>query len=188
MRKQYTNQLTLAILLCSSAAFAQNELKGKITDAITGISLGAISIFIPDLNRGGITDTSGNFKIEHLPSGQYSVLASAVGFSSQIFSVSINLITVKNLSFQHSSASLKAVVVTGVLNAQDNRNVPFPVSTFSHQDLMEESYTNVIDAISKIPGVSAITDGQSIAKPVIRGMGYNRVVTIDNGMLTSGVW
>jgi iron complex outermembrane receptor protein len=42
---------------------------------------------------------------------------------------------------------------------------------------------NVIDAISKVPGVSAISDGQSISKPVIRGLGYNRVVTVNDGVI-----
>ena len=47
---------------------------------------------------------------------------------------------------------------------------------------MQNSSTNVIDAITKVPGVSAITDGQSISKPVIRGLGYNRVLTINDGV------
>jgi iron complex outermembrane receptor protein len=49
-------------------------------------------------------------------------------------------------------------------------------------DLLQNSSTNVIDAITKAPGVSAITDGQSISKPVIRGLGYNRVLTVNDGV------
>ena len=40
----------------------------------------------------------------------------------------------------------------------------------------------MIDAITKTPGVSAMTDGQSITKPVIRGLGYNRVLTVNDGV------
>ena len=46
----------------------------------------------------------------------------------------------------------------------------------------QHSSTNVIDAIATTPGVSAITDGQSIGKPIIRGLGYNRVLTINDGV------
>ncbi len=37
-----------------------------------------------------------------------------------------------------------------------------------------------------MPGVSGITDGQSISKPVIRGLGYNRVVTVNDGVPQEG--
>jgi iron complex outermembrane recepter protein len=186
MEKKYLFQIVLTFFLLPVFVSAQNELRGKVTEANTGVVLDRISVFIPDLNRGDISDSAGTFRISNLPSGQYTVIASAIGFSSEIFSVTINQTTTKDFSLRHSSAELKAVVVTGVLSAQDNNNVPFPVSTFSHQDLLQESYTNVIDAISKIPGVSAITDGQSISKPVIRGMGYNRVVTVADGVSQQG--
>jgi iron complex outermembrane recepter protein len=178
--------ILLGIVLLPEMMVAQNELLGKVTEAGTRNPINGISVFIPDLNRGAISDSAGNFRIVNLPSGQYLVFASAIGFSSQIFYVAFDHVTVKDFSLTHSSAELKAVVVTGLLSAQDNSNVPFPVSTFSHQDLLQESYTNVIDAISKIPGVSAITDGQSISKPVVRGMGYNRVVTVADGVSQQG--
>ena len=186
MKKKYFCQFLLTFFLLPFFVSAQNEVRGKVTDAVTGLALNRISVFIPDLNRGDISDSTGSFRISNLPSGRYAVIASAIGYSSQIFSVAVSGFTIKDFSLKHSMAELKAVIVTGVISAQDNNNVPFPVSTFSHQDLLQESYTNVIDAISKIPGVSAITDGQSISKPVIRGMGYNRVVTVADGVSQQG--
>jgi iron complex outermembrane receptor protein len=75
------------------------------------------------------------------------------------------------------------VVVTGNSLAQSATQTPQPTSEVSNEYLAENSATNVIDAISKAPGVSGITDGQSISKPVIRGLGYNRVLTVNDGVV-----
>ena len=46
--------------------------------------------------------------------------------------------------------------------------------------------TNIIDAIARQPGVAQITTGSGISKPVIRGLGYNRVVVVDDGIRQEG--
>src|SRR6202012_4958924 len=64
----------------------------------------------------------------------------------------------------------------------DKQKTPVAVTGVSHDYLLQNSSTNVIDAIAKTPGVSAMKDGQSISKPFIRGLGYNRVLTINDGV------
>jgi iron complex outermembrane receptor protein len=46
--------------------------------------------------------------------------------------------------------------------------------------------SNLIDALSKVPGVSQISTGPAISKPVIRGLGYNRVVVMNDGIRQEG--
>jgi iron complex outermembrane receptor protein len=52
--------------------------------------------------------------------------------------------------------------------------------------MLQNSSTNIIDALSKVPGVSQITTGAGISKPVIRGLGYNRVVVVSDGIRQEG--
>ena len=44
----------------------------------------------------------------------------------------------------------------------------------------------LIDAISRQPGVSQVSTGPAVSKPVIRGLGYNRVVVINDGVRQEG--
>ena len=44
----------------------------------------------------------------------------------------------------------------------------------------------MIDALSAQPGVSQITTGGGISKPVIRGLGFNRVVVVNDGVRQEG--
>jgi iron complex outermembrane recepter protein len=46
--------------------------------------------------------------------------------------------------------------------------------------------TNLIDAISDVPGLAEITTGGDVSKPVIRGLSYNHVVTLNEGVRQEG--
>jgi iron complex outermembrane receptor protein len=54
------------------------------------------------------------------------------------------------------------------------------------QELTKITATNLIDAISRKPGVSQISTGPAISKPIIRGLGYNRVIVMNDGVRQEG--
>jgi len=54
------------------------------------------------------------------------------------------------------------------------------------KDLQQNLNTNIIDAISKLPGVSAVTTGPNVSKPFIHGLGFNRVLTLFDGVRQEG--
>ena len=86
--------------------------------------------------------------------------------------------------FQH--LELNEIVVTGLTGETRLSHSPAPVSLISNRDLQSTAATNLIDAIAKQPGVAQITTGSGISKPVIRGLGYNRIVTISDGVRQEG--
>ena len=45
---------------------------------------------------------------------------------------------------------------------------------------------NVIDEVANLPGISAVTTGPNISKPYIHGLGYNRVITLEDGIRQEG--
>ena len=81
---------------------------------------------------------------------------------------------------------LNELTVTGVTGDTKLKHVTAPVSIVSPQVLRATASTNVIDAISRQPGVSQLTTGGSISKPIIRGLGYNRVVVMSEGVRQEG--
>ena len=81
---------------------------------------------------------------------------------------------------------LNELTVTGVTGDTKLKHVTAPVSIVSPQVLRTTASTNVIDAISHQPGVSQLTTGGSISKPIIRGLGYNRVVVMSDGVRQEG--
>ena len=86
--------------------------------------------------------------------------------------------------FRH--LQLNELTVTGVTGDTKLKHATAPVSIVSPKVLQATASTNTIDAIAHQPGVSQLTTGGSISKPIIRGLGYNRVVVMSEGVRQEG--
>ncbi|MBS1607171.1 MAG: TonB-dependent receptor [Bacteroidetes bacterium] len=83
--------------------------------------------------------------------------------------------------------SLRSITVTGVRGAVLLRETPIAITTVSEKKLTCTIEPNIIDAlIQHVPGLSAVKTGPNISKPVIRGLGYNRVLTLYDGIRQEG--
>ena len=89
-----------------------------------------------------------------------------------------------DLFFRH--LELNEVVVTGLSGDTKVKEMPSPVSVIRPADLAARASTNIIGSIASEPGISEITTGGGISKPVIRGMGYNRVIVVNDGVRQEG--
>jgi iron complex outermembrane receptor protein len=166
---------------------AKGSLHGNIYDAKTGKILAGAYIFLHDIKISVASDANGNYVINNIPSGKYLVEVSYVGYASIIETVDVADNTIKNFSLKESAVEQEAVTVTGVASATKTKQSPQPVSVVKKSDLLQTSSSNIIDALSKlVPGVSGLSTGQAISKPVIRGLGYNRVVTVHDGIRQEG--
>jgi iron complex outermembrane receptor protein len=77
-------------------------------------------------------------------------------------------------------------MVTGALGDMKIKETPMPVMMLQAKELHQLPSTNLIDAIAKQPGMSQITTGGAISKPIIRGLGYNRIVVVNDGIRQEG--
>ena len=89
-----------------------------------------------------------------------------------------------DIFFRH--LQLNELTVTGVTGDTKLKHATAPVSIVSPKVLRATASTNIIDAIAHQPGVSQLTTGSSISKPIIRGLGYNRVVVMSEGVRQEG--
>ncbi len=174
--------LFIAFLFAGLTTFAQNVLTGKIIDTANNGGLPGAVIYIADLKQAAQTDASGNYTMSNLPSGTFLVEVQMLGYTDRAVAVKIEGTTTFNVALSESEVEEHEVVVTGTSGATSLQHTPQAITEVTKDYLNENSSTNVIDAIAQTPGVSAMTDGQSIAKPVIRGLGYNRVLTINDGV------
>lgn len=86
--------------------------------------------------------------------------------------------------FRH--LKLNEVTVTGVTGDTKLKNSTAPISIISGKELRQTTSTNIIDAIAHQPGVAQITTGSGISKPIIRGLGYNRIIVMNEGVRQEG--
>jgi len=159
---------------------------GKITDAKTGEPLSGTSIFFPDLKLGVYADNSGRFQFTEVPTGHHLIEVSHIGYTSIIEHIDIDKNTEKDFALQPSILENQGVIVTGVSNATNIKKTPVPVTALRRAELLQSSGTNIIDVLAKKPGVSQLGTGPAISKPIIRGLGYNRVLVVNEGVRQEG--
>ena len=168
--------------LVFNSAFSQNVLSGKITDNTSHNALNGASVYIPDLKLGAVTDANGKYSIKDVPHGTYLVVASFLGYASQTKEINIKETATADFVLGQSAVELKGIIVTGVSSATEQQSNPIPANIVTNKEMLQNSSTNIINAIANSPGVSEMTLGPNISKPFIRGLGYNRVVIVNDGI------
>jgi len=184
MIKNHLNKIiTFIILFLSLKSFAQNELSGKILDKKTHAAIIDAEIYIQDLKIGTVSSSEGAYSLKNLPEGTYLVAVRSLGYETIAKSVKIKGTTNADFELADNVYEEQEIVVTGTASALSANDNPQPIAIVTDQYLNENSATNIVDAIAKTPGVAGMTGGQSISKPFIRGLGYNRVVTMVDGVV-----
>ncbi|WP_026814043.1 TonB-dependent receptor [Arenibacter certesii] len=175
----------LLSFLCAMAVFttqSQNSLMGKITEKSTNLPLEQVSIYFPDLQKGGVTNENGEFKIGNLPLGNYKVVASYIGFQS--FSQNIVIQQGENnlnINLAPSAIEMDEVIVSTPFHKLQRDNV-MKVEYARVAALKSTGAPTLVEGIGKIPGVDVVSTGVGIGKPAIRGLTSNRVLVYTQGI------
>jgi iron complex outermembrane recepter protein len=178
--------MVVAILFATQYSFAQFKIWGNVKNEKTNEPLAKVSIFINDVKLGVQTNENGDFKIENIKKGTYIIEISIVGHQSKVERIVIDKDVVLNVQLNTAVSELNEVVVTAVTRSTELKRSPIIIKALDKNALNQNSATNLIDALKNVPGVSQITTGASISKPIIRGLGYNRVITLNNGIRQEG--
>jgi iron complex outermembrane recepter protein len=167
-------------------AYVKGNLSGKITDAKTGLPLSDVTVYIADARTGTVSDANGMYSIRNIPEGKHLVEISHVGFTTIAAEIIISGETTKDFVLTESVVENNGVVVTGVSRSTQLKTIPVSISVIRRQDLLQQASANLVEALTSKAGVSSIGTGPAISKPVIRGLGYNRVLTINDGVRQEG--
>ena len=184
------SKIALLVLLIPSVGWANPLLKGNfsgvVKDKKTGLPVQGATIYIADSKTGSSSDAAGKFSIQHISEGLHLVEVSHVGYNTIAENISIGENTVREFYLEEAIIENNAVIITGVSKATQLKQVPYQVSVMRKADLLQSVTTNLIEGITRKAGVSSLSTGPAISKPLIRGLGYNRVLTINDGVRQEG--
>jgi iron complex outermembrane recepter protein len=181
----YTIAIVLLFLILSQKISAQNHpISGIVKDAKTQQAISSCSIIILHTTIGTTTNESGKFSLV-VPQlfASAKLLISSLGYTTDTIQLnptgSIYTIELK----AKKENLLNDIVVSGVSRATRIRENPLAMESVSRKQIEHSSEDNVIDAIAKnAPGLETVKTGPNVSKPFINGLGYNRVLTLYDGM------
>jgi len=173
--------LTALLVGFSIFAFGQNKLVGTITDPHQKPIEGA-TITIPELHKETISDADGSFTFNNLPDGNFSIAFSSIGYTNKTLTVSLSQNeTTVTVVLDETSTHMDELIVSTVFNKVQSQNV-MKVEHQSVKALQQKGAATLVEGLSTIPGVSQISTGTAIGKPVIRGLSGNRVLVYTQGI------
>lgn len=163
-------------------AISQHTLHGTVLHKGSELPIIGATISIAELKTGSITNEKGEFIFKNLPNGKLTIEITAIGFKTII--QNIELSEPKNISFllEASSHNLEEMIVSGSSTKMLIKETPIPIITLSNTQWRQTASTNLVDAVAKLPGMSQITTGSTLSKPVIRGLAFNRIITLHDGI------
>ena len=134
-------------------------------------------------NLFAISSKTGAFTLNNVPEGTYTFKVSHVGFEAKTITVTVKskMVTVP-IFLKESSTVLEEVEVLGKSKERKIKEIPFVSHTVSKEFLENNRENSLMQTLSKIPGVSTINIGSGQSKPTIRGLGFNRVAVVQNGI------
>ncbi|MBL4664096.1 MAG: TonB-dependent receptor [Flavobacteriaceae bacterium] len=161
--------------------YGQNELSGTITDKNDASILA--TIYIPQLEKGTTSNMDGIYSISNLPSGTYTIIYTSLGFASKSIKLSFGKDTslIQDLVLKESAIEMEEVILSTPFHKLQTDNV-MKVERITTNSLITSGAVNLSQGISNIPGVSTISTGNGIGKPVIRGLSSNRVLVYAQGV------
>ena len=171
----------LFIIFCPTS-FAQVTLKGTVTDNETKQPISFSIVYCTELNIGVRADEQGNYQLNNLPNGVFKIQYSVLGYQSLIETVTLkDSSRTINVSLNRSSIEVNEVVISGAYTTSQDES-PQEIDVVKINDMQKTGAATVMDVISTVPGVSAVTTGPHVSRPVIRGLSGNRVLTVVDGV------
>lgn len=178
--------LSVITISAISVDVGKTTLSGKITDKTTGEPIPGATLYVPDLKTGAISAADGTYKIENLPQTKILLQISFTGYKMIIETVDLSIISTKDFALELSAKEINEVIITGSSQSGERNRTATPISIVTKTQLLQNASSNIIDAMAKQPGISQVTTGAGISKPIIRGLGYNRVVIVNDGIRQEG--
>jgi hypothetical protein len=179
-------------VLFSAEAFAQTtgSIQGTVRDKNTQETIIGAAIQIENTQIGAVSDIDGNYRINSIPVGSYTIKASFVGYKSiSKFNINVTSGNAVMLSFELEQAGtdLKVVEITFDKNrsaAAVDMVTPLSVQTLTTEEIRSNPGGNfdISKVVQVLPGVAGSASGSFRNDIIIRGGAPNENVFYLDGI------
>ncbi|MBI3111442.1 MAG: TonB-dependent receptor [Ignavibacteriales bacterium] len=157
---------------------------GSVADSATGLPLAGANVVLRGTVLGTATNASGEFRLNRVPSGVYSVVVSMVGYQRVIVSDIVVIDTgVQSIrvALHPMMIQMEQVVVTASRREQSLQDVPVSVSTVTAEMIAARNHITLDDALRYVPGVNLMQDQVNIrgSSGYSRGVGSRVLLLLD---------
>ena len=174
--------LTMVLGLALPAAAQETvTLSGRLINSLTGAPVAGASVTLDELRRQTTSATDGTFSFDNVPPGLYHASIVAEGFSSRRSEITVAAGQTSVIDVAVDPELHFEAVVSVSAEARSQFDAFQPTSVLAGQELQKQLETSVGATLEGQPGVAARSLGPAPARPVIRGLGGDRVLILQDG-------
>lgn len=170
--------------LLSSAQSCTLKLEGVVTDSLQAPIPGALlHLTIDGKHLHAVSDSLGKFQFGGLCPGTYTIHIDYVGYIHRDYTFVVPSTEVYRCVLieqeQNGAVVIEAFKEKEILST-------LPVSQLEGEALFQQNGQTLTESLQRIPGVSMLSTGPTISKPVVQGMYGTRVLLLSNGVRLEG--
>jgi len=168
-----------------TTAFTQNNITfcGEITDLKGDPLIGATV----SVNNSSVkTNKLGAFTFQALSKGTIIIRVTHSGYLTHHDTLILTSNQHINITMSPLKKELTEVIVRENYENTRNRSEVLSLEIIKSEYILENNAGNLIKTLQQLPGVYSMDIGSGFSKPVIRGMGFNRVAVSENGVKQEG--
>jgi len=183
--------MSLFLVLYSQVVISQTTpvgtLEGIVLDGSNDMALQDAVVKIIELNTYDVTDKNGIFDFKSIPFGNYNIEISFVGYKTTITSIRMDqeinkglIVHLFTLPFETST-----VVVTGLHTTTKFDDMNEFINVLKGKELQRELGLTLASTLKNETGLAIRSMGPAPARPVIRGLGSDRIAITEDGIQTT---
>ncbi|MFH5883411.1 TonB-dependent receptor [Halalkalibaculum sp. DA3122] len=164
-------------------------LAGTVTDRDTGEPVAFAYLHLEEINRTVTAHSDGSFEFTNVPTGSYTLSVYRVGYQtiSQTVRVAENETTEIAVSLRPTVLNSEAVEVIATDERGTGSSLEHASKTISGTELRQDLGTTLASTLDEVPGFSSRTMGSAPGRPVVRGLGGERLLILQDGERTGDV-
>ncbi|MFL2998584.1 MAG: TonB-dependent receptor domain-containing protein [Candidatus Neomarinimicrobiota bacterium] len=165
-------------------------IKGKVFDSTTKSPLIGANVIIDGTNSGAATDSEGNYIINELSEGDYSLTVSYMGYKTfqKSFTITNNKATILDIKMDPEAIKMETYVVTASRRRERVEDAPAAISVISKTEIRRESNTNLGDYLKGTKGIDFTQSGIDSYNMTARGFNSSfssRLLTLTDGRMAN---
>ncbi len=178
-----------ALLFCASFFHfhtASAQFHGVIKDASTEETIPFAYVHLEEINRTTSADRNGTFNFRNVPDGTFTLTVHRIGYRTYKSEYNFNGTPEEpvEIFLQPESLSGEEVIVTGLREETTGSRLEHASAKIIGEELRRNLGTTLSETLIDKPGFSERSLGPAPGRPVIRGLGDDRLLILRDGERT----
>jgi len=187
--QQYLLGISLFLIILIMPGTILAQLQGEIRNASTDEPVSFAYVHLEEINRSTTTDRNGTFRFQNVPAGTYIISVHRIGFKTYTREIEYdgtdsNLLDIR---MQPQNISGEEITVTGSRQQTGGARLEHASTKIIGEELRRNLGSTLSETLTNQAGFSERSSGPAPGRPVIRGLGDERVLILRDGERTGDV-